>query len=138
MNSYVKFSGIWTLSCSASRLSFMFVTWNSFYCSLIIVGLWNISTWFMFRLVRRIFNCLLNNFTYMHKFYNYNFFPQYWLCLASSFVVKSSFLWSLTLVVMYICEGWILLSITLELKGHILVALNPNLMFFYVSDYSKA
>jgi hypothetical protein len=38
---------------------------------------------------------------------------------------------------MYICEAWILLSIAFELKGHILVALSPDFMFFCVSDCSK-
>jgi hypothetical protein len=41
-------------------------------------------------------------------------------------------------VITYIFEGQVLLYIALGLKGNIHVVLNPNLMFLFVIDCSKA
>jgi hypothetical protein len=45
--------------------------------------------------------------------------------------------WSSTSSVMYVCGGWVLMSIALGLKGHIYVALNLDLIYIFVSGYSR-
>ncbi len=46
--------------------------------------------------------------------------------------------WSLNSSIVYICEGWIILSIALGLKGHIPYGPKSKLDFFFVNECSRA